>query len=97
MEATKPVLDLGEESLGQRVAQKMNTAAESTGRQVDAAVGYMDEAKSEVTQAFDSIKKEGWNGLKQRAVDYTRQEPLSALAVAAAAGILLGWVTMRGK
>lgn len=97
MEATKPVLDLGEESLGQRMAQKVNSAAETAGRQVDVAVGYMDKAKSEVTQSFDSIKKEGWNGLKQKAVDYTRQEPLGALAVAAAAGILLGWVTMRGK
>jgi hypothetical protein len=94
MEPNK-VLDLGEDSLGQRVAQKVSSVAETAGRQVDAAVGYVDKAKSEVTQSFDRIKGEGWEGVKQKAVNYIRQEPLNALALAAAAGILLAWVTKR--
>jgi ElaB/YqjD/DUF883 family membrane-anchored ribosome-binding protein len=94
MEPNK-VLDLGEDSLGQRVAQKVSSVAETAGRQVDAAVGYVDKAKSEVAQSFDRIKGEGWEGVKQKAVNYIRQEPLNALALAAAAGILLAWVTKR--
>jgi ElaB/YqjD/DUF883 family membrane-anchored ribosome-binding protein len=91
------VLDLGKDSLGQWAAQKVSRVAETAGRQVDAAVGYMDKAKSEVKQSLDSLKARGWNGLKQKAVSYTRQGPLRALAMAAAAGILLGWVSQRGK
>jgi hypothetical protein len=65
--------------------------------QVDAAVGYMDKAKTEVTQSLDKIKGAGWKGVKEKALAYTRQEPLNALALAAAAGILVAWVAKRGK
>jgi hypothetical protein len=96
MEPNK-VLDLADDSIGQRVAQKVSSVAQTAGRKVDAAVGYVDKARSEATQSFDRMKGEGWDGLKQRALDYTRQQPLKALAMAAGAGIFLAWVTSRGK
>jgi ElaB/YqjD/DUF883 family membrane-anchored ribosome-binding protein len=96
MEPNK-VLDVAEDSLGQRVAQKVSDVGETAGRKVDAAVGYVDKAKREVTQSLERIKGEGFDGLKQRALDYTRQQPLKALAMAAGAGILLAWVTNRGN
>ena len=94
MEPNK-VLDLGQDSLGQRVAQKVSSVAETAGRKVDAAVGYVDKAKSEVTHSLDKMKGVGFDGLKEKVVDYARREPLTALAAAAAAGILLAWVTRR--
>jgi hypothetical protein len=94
MEPNK-VLDLGQDSLGQRVAQKVSSVAETAGRTVDAAVGYADKAKSEVTGSLDRMKGMGFDGLKEKVVDYARREPLTALAAAAAAGILLAWVTRK--
>ena len=96
MEPNK-VLDLGQDSLGQRAAQKVISVAETAGRKVDAAVGYVDKAKSEVTHSLDKMKGAGFDGLKDRVVDYARREPLTALAAAAAAGILLAWVTRRSN
>ena len=90
-------LELGEDSLGERVTQNVSKVAETGGRQVDAAVDYMDKAKGEVTESLERIKEEGWKGLKQKAIDSTRQEPLKALALAATAGLLLAWVIKTGK
>ena len=94
MEPNK-VLDLGEGSLGQRVAQKVSSVAETAAQKMDAAASYVEKAKGEVTQSFDRLKVEGFDGLKQRALEYTREQPLKALALAAAAGILLAWITNR--
>jgi hypothetical protein len=41
------------------------------------------------------MKGMGFDGLKEKVVDYARREPLTALAAAAAAGILLAWVTRK--
>ena len=92
---TNQVLDLGGDSLGQRVAQKISSVAETAGQKIDAAVGYVDKAKSEVAQSVGKIKGVDCQGLKQKVVDYARREPLTALAAATAAGILLAWVTNR--
>jgi ElaB/YqjD/DUF883 family membrane-anchored ribosome-binding protein len=70
---TNKVLDLGGDSVGQRVAQKISSVAESV----------------------DKMKGVGCEGLKQKVVEYARREPLTALGAAAAAGILLAWVTNR--
>jgi ElaB/YqjD/DUF883 family membrane-anchored ribosome-binding protein len=91
---TSKVLD-GGDSLGQRVAQKISSVAENAGQKIDAAVGYVDKAKSGVAQSVDRMKGAGCEGLKQKVVDYARREPLTALGTAAAAGILLAWVTNR--
>ena len=91
------VLDLGGGSLGERVTQKISSVAETAGQKVDAAVSYAEKAKSEVTQSFDRMKAEGFDGLKQRTFDYTRRQPFKALALAAGAGILLAWITNRGS
>jgi ElaB/YqjD/DUF883 family membrane-anchored ribosome-binding protein len=91
---TNKVLDLGNDSLGQRVAQKVSGVAETAGQKIDAAAAYVDKAKSEVTQSVDKMGV-GCEGLKQKVVDYARREPLTALAAAAAAGILLAWITNR--
>src|SRR5688572_6696545 len=96
MEPNK-VLDLSDDSLGQRIAQKVSSVAETAARKVDAAVGYVDKVKSKLTQSVDRMKDEGWDGLKQRALDYTRQQPFKALAMAAGAGILLAWITNKGR
>jgi hypothetical protein len=58
MEENK-VLDLGGDSLGQRVAQKISSVAETAGQKIDAAVGYVDKAKSGVAQSVDKMKGVG--------------------------------------
>jgi ElaB/YqjD/DUF883 family membrane-anchored ribosome-binding protein len=93
----KKVLDLAEDSVGQRVAQTVSGVGAAAGRKVDAAVDYVDKAKKGITESLESMKGEGFDGLKKRAIDYTRQQPVKALAIAAGAGILLAWFTNRGN
>jgi len=59
---TNRVLDLGSDSLGQRVAQKISRVAETAGQKIDAAAAYVDKAKSEVTQSVDKMKGVGCEG-----------------------------------
>ena len=46
-------------------------------------------------QSFQAMTDEGWEGMKRKAVDYTRKEPWNALLLAIGAGILVGWATRR--
>jgi ElaB/YqjD/DUF883 family membrane-anchored ribosome-binding protein len=96
MEPNK-VPDLAEDSFGQRVAQKVSRVAETAGQKVDEAVGYMEKTKSQVTQSFEKVKAKGFHGLKQKTLDYIRDQPLTALALAAGAGILFAWAMNKGK
>ena len=72
---TNKVLDLGGDSLGQRVAQKISSVAETAGQKIDAAVGYVDKAKSGVAQSVDKIKGVGCEGLKQKVVTMPVENP----------------------
>ena len=93
----KTLLDMAEDSFGQHVAQKLTGVGEAAGRKVDAAVEYVDQAKKGVTESVERMKEEGFDGLKQRAFEYARKQPVKALAIAAGAGILLAWLTNRGN
>ena len=96
MEPNK-VLDMAEDSLGQRVAQRLVVWARRPAERWTRLLIMWIRQRREVTQSLERIKGEGFDGLKQRALDYTRQQPLKALAIAAGAGILLAWVTNRGN
>ena len=85
------------ERLGKRVAEKVGTAAGVAGEKLDKAVDYVDSASHNVRDAMYRIRDEGWKGFCDRTMEYTRKEPFTALMVAVGAGILVGWLTKRGR
>jgi ElaB/YqjD/DUF883 family membrane-anchored ribosome-binding protein len=83
------------ERAGQRVGAKVGRLAETAGTKFDSAVDHMGETAQSVKQSFQAMTDQGWEGIKRKAVDYTRKEPWNALLPAIGAGILVGWATRR--
>jgi ElaB/YqjD/DUF883 family membrane-anchored ribosome-binding protein len=83
------------ERLGRRVADKIGGAAGVAGEKLDAAVDYVDNTTKVVKDTMNQIRDEGWEGMKKRTLEYTRNEPLYALLIAVSTGMMLGWLTKR--
>jgi ElaB/YqjD/DUF883 family membrane-anchored ribosome-binding protein len=83
------------ERAGQRVGAQVGRLAERAGTKFDSAVDHMGATAQSVKQSLQAMTDEGWEGMKRKAVDYTRKEPWNALLVAIGAGILVGWTTRR--
>ena len=85
------------ERFGKRAAERIAGAAEATGQKLDAAVDYVENAKQSAQQTLDQVRREGWKGMKGKIFEFTRNEPLSALVIAAGAGVFFGWLTTRTR
>src|SRR6185369_1341396 len=92
---TDKVLEMLEESFGQRVAQKVGGLGEIASHKVEEAADTVSKATMEATHSMESLMTEGLDGLRQKAIDYARRQPFRALVLAAGAGILMVWLTNR--
>jgi len=84
------------ERLAMRVADRIGSTAANVGQRLDASVDYLEKATQSLKTAFNFMGDEEWERVKNRALDYTRQEPLKALGIAVGAGFLLGRLTKGG-
>ncbi|MCI0421743.1 MAG: hypothetical protein L0387_43390 [Acidobacteria bacterium] len=94
---TSSGFDREAERAGHRVGAQVGRLAESAGTKFDTAVDYMEETAQTVKQSFQAMTDEGWEGMKKKAIEYTRKEPLNALLLAIGTGILVGWATRRAR
>lgn len=85
------------ERFGKRAAEKIGSAAEVAGQKLDAAVDYVESTKQSAKETLDQVRQDGWTGMKEKAMEYARTEPLNALLIAAGSGLLLGWLTKRAR
>jgi len=85
------------ERLGKRVSEKISEAANTAGKKIDAAVDYVGDTTRNVREGINQMRDEGWEGMRRRTLDYTREQPLYALLIAIGAGMMLGWLTKRGR
>jgi hypothetical protein len=85
------------ERAGQKIGSHVSRLAESAGNKFDSAVDYMEDAAQSAKRSFQSMTDEGWEGMKRKAIDYTRREPMNALLLAIGAGVLVGWATRRAR
>ena len=69
---TDKVLEMLEESFGQRVAQKVGGLGEIASHKVEGAADTVSKATMEATHSMESLMTEGLDGLRQKAIDYAR-------------------------
>jgi ElaB/YqjD/DUF883 family membrane-anchored ribosome-binding protein len=84
------------ERLAMRVADRIGSTAANVGQRLDAAVDYLERTTESLRTAFNFMGDEEWERVKNRALDYTRQEPLKALVIAVSTGFVLGRLTKGG-
>jgi ElaB/YqjD/DUF883 family membrane-anchored ribosome-binding protein len=66
----------------------------------DYVAGAKEYVEDTVHQARDKISEYGEGGLekvKRDVTGYTRQQPMTALLIAAGAGLVLGWLSAAGR
>jgi ElaB/YqjD/DUF883 family membrane-anchored ribosome-binding protein len=71
-------------------------AAEATGylrEAVEQAREYVGDAVQQAREKAEQYGARGFEKAKRDVVGYTRGQPLTALAIAATAGLLLGWLS----
>jgi ElaB/YqjD/DUF883 family membrane-anchored ribosome-binding protein len=61
------------------------------------AAGYVQEAVQHTREKVAELTEGGFERLHNDVVAYTRQQPVRALLVAAGVGLILGWLTARGR
>jgi ElaB/YqjD/DUF883 family membrane-anchored ribosome-binding protein len=84
------------ERLAERVAERIGSTAANAGQRLDAAVDYLERTTQSLKTAFNFMGDEEWERVKNRTLDYARQEPLKALVIAVSTGFLLGRLTKGG-
>jgi len=85
------------ERLGKRAAKQIGIAADVAGQKLDAAVDYVESTRQRAKQTLDNVRQDGWKGMKEKVMEYTRTNPFAALLIAASAGLILGWLTRKTR
>jgi ElaB/YqjD/DUF883 family membrane-anchored ribosome-binding protein len=70
----------------------------STAReQAEQAAGYVQDAVQQTRDKVAEYAEGGFERVRDDVVNYTRQQPVNALLMAAGIGLLLGWLTSAGR
>jgi ElaB/YqjD/DUF883 family membrane-anchored ribosome-binding protein len=64
---------------------------------VEDARGYVEDAAQQAREKIDEYREGGMTKVKHDVVGYTREQPVMALLIAAAVGLLLGWLSSVGR
>jgi ElaB/YqjD/DUF883 family membrane-anchored ribosome-binding protein len=79
------------------VRQTLSGAADAAQRTVQEAPGHIRSAVDQARGKMTEYRKHGWGRVQDDIVEYTRSQPLAALGVAAAIGLLLGWLSSTAR
>jgi ElaB/YqjD/DUF883 family membrane-anchored ribosome-binding protein len=63
---------------------------------VEQATGYVRDAMDRTREKVSEYRDTGIERVKEDVVSYTREQPLTALLIAGAVGLLIGWMSMMG-
>jgi ElaB/YqjD/DUF883 family membrane-anchored ribosome-binding protein len=84
------------EEAGTSVAREGQKLADRAREGVEQATGYVKEAMERTRDKVAEYRDNGVDRVKEDIVSYTREQPVTALVIAAAAGIVIGWLSMMG-
>jgi len=83
----------GERSMTDQAREVVQSAREG----FEQASGYVNDTMQKTQQAVNRYRDGGVDQMKQDVVDYTRQQPMTALMIATGAGLLLGMLMAVGR
>ena len=64
---------------------------------MEQASGYVRDAMERTREKMAEFRDTGVEKVKDDVVNYTREQPVTALLIAAGAGLLIGWLTSMGR
>ena len=72
-------------------------AVQHTKEYVEGARDYVEGAVQQARDKMSAYREGGVDRVKHDLVGYTREQPMTALLIAAGAGLLLGWLSAAGR
>jgi ElaB/YqjD/DUF883 family membrane-anchored ribosome-binding protein len=89
------------EDQGQRAADWAQSSARGVAEKaregMEQASGYMRDAVERTKEKVAEYRENGMERVRDDVMTYTREQPVSALLIAAGAGLLIGWLTSMGR
>lgn len=64
---------------------------------MEQASGYVRDAMERTREKVAEYRDSGVDKVKDDVINYTREQPVTALLIAAGAGLLIGWLTSMGR
>jgi ElaB/YqjD/DUF883 family membrane-anchored ribosome-binding protein len=77
-------------------AARAKSFVSSAREQAEQAAGYVQDAVQQTRDKVAEYAEGGFERVRDDVVQYTRQQPVSALLMAAGIGLLIGWITAAG-
>jgi ElaB/YqjD/DUF883 family membrane-anchored ribosome-binding protein len=72
-------------------------AVEQTREYVQGAKDYVEDAVNQARDKMTEYRDGGFEKIKHDLAGYTREQPMTALVIAAGAGLVLGWLSAIGR
>ncbi len=83
--------------VGEAARQGYSQAKETLQDTMHEAKGYVQNAVGQARDKVAEYREEGWGRVQDDVREYTRSQPLAALGMAAAVGLLLGWLSAGSR
>jgi ElaB/YqjD/DUF883 family membrane-anchored ribosome-binding protein len=87
----------GAKDYGSEAKEYVQGAVKQTKEYVDEARDYVGGAVQQARDKMSAYREGGVEKVKHDLVGYTREQPMTALLIAAGAGLLLGWLSAIGR
>jgi ElaB/YqjD/DUF883 family membrane-anchored ribosome-binding protein len=85
------------QDMAEQGRQTVSAAADAVQSTVEEARGHFRSAVDHARDKMTEYREHGWGRVQGDVVEYTRSQPLAALGVAAAIGLLLGWLSSAAR
>ena len=79
------------------VAQQTKEVAEQTKEYVEGAREYLGDAVQQARDKVAEYRDGGMDKVRHDVLVYTREQPMTALFIAAGAGLVLGWLSAASR
>jgi ElaB/YqjD/DUF883 family membrane-anchored ribosome-binding protein len=83
--------------MGEQARERMRGGMQQVRQGAEQAAHYVQDAVEQARDKFAEYRDAGVDRLRADVMDYTRQQPGTALLIAAAAGLMVGWLTAAGR
>ncbi len=91
--------EMGEQAgrIADLASARARSFVSSAKEQAQQAADYVQEAVQQTRERVAEYTEGGFERFKTDALEYTRQQPMNALLIAAGIGLLIGWLTALGR